>query len=117
MSTILLESCPIWCIKISKTDSIRHQKVKDFIIFFNAKPPPVVRVIRQRRISHFEPAWPEAVSHVRILPYPERPVYGCVSACFKTEVNADKRKNPAQLHMQARIFPLISSIRMGKNEF
>lgn len=42
---------------------------------------------------------------------------GDISACFKKEVNAYKRKNPARLHMQARIFPLISNIRIGKNEF
>ena len=39
INTMLFESCPIWCMKISKTDIIRHQKVKDFIIFFNVKPP------------------------------------------------------------------------------
>lgn len=36
---MLFESCPIWCIKISKTDISRHQKTKDFIIFFSVKPP------------------------------------------------------------------------------
>ena len=55
MSTILFESCPIWCIKISKTDIIRHQKVKDLIAFFNVKPPSnikaVVRLICLMRIN------------------------------------------------------------------
>ena len=34
ISTMLFESCPIWCIKISKTEINRNQNVKDFNTFF-----------------------------------------------------------------------------------